>query len=421
MTAVLSFLFYALISVFFVREVGLPEKGIPESGPAKRSGRMRCILMVLAVAVLYALYNVYCTQTSVQMGGDRTVYTAQFDGTPGASIGLEAVFAVVRFFSGNIYAVFYLTTFFYVAVCVFAFIRSGLHSRYALAFFVLTDAVFFSFTALKQIYACAFATILFLVAQKKTNVPRFLICCCMLVLACLFHNAAIILIPSYFLFLLAKKKNLPAGAVYTVIALLILSVLFVDKIAILISDLITPIAPDIGKKIYGYFATEVHEAGSAFTFIKGLSFYLILFLGMIKRKKLHDRIEHYDALLLMAAMGAALYLSSLQAYWMYRATAFYFFPISVFFGQLVIHLKRSRSALPADAEQHDGADSSVSLAPAGSGKVLMRVRQNLILRGQQLWAQLHSVDFLLCCGVYLSQFVVLFRWLVLIYVNYGGF
>lgn len=403
-----NFIIYTLISVTFVRVAGAPIN----KSDNKQSYVQHTLFCILVFALLCTFYNVFVTISRDGMAMDRTNYANDFNnGTSSAlSIGLQAVFAVIRFFHGSIYTVFYVTTFFYVAVSIWAFLASGLNSRYALAFFVLTDAIFFSFTALKQIYACAFATIFILYALKRNTVSHICICLATIALACLFHNAAIILIPTYPLLLIAKKKNLRGWYIFTVIGLLILSVLFMDKIASIIAKVMEPIKPSIAHKILGYFTTKANENRGSMTFVKGFPFYLIVAIGVFRRRRYQNRIVNYDALLLLSALGATLYFASIQSYWIFRATAFYFFPICLFIGQIascvVQDILQKSSASPAE-------ESKMSLF----GKLKFR----LISTWRFLLSGIRSIDFLLCSTVYISELIVMCRWLPLVYINYGGF
>lgn len=408
MIAALSFLIYTAISVFFVLEIGRPIEAGDGTLLRDRRRLLRVLFCVVCFALLYTGYNVFCTLTSVQIGSDRTAYLTDFtNGTAiSLSTGLRGVFALMHALGVNYYGLLYFTTFVYVAICVVCFLTSGLNDRYALLFFVLTDAIFFSFTALKQIYACIFATILFAVALKKTTPLRVIVCIAMIALACLFHNSAIILIPTYPMLLVAKSKKLPTWAVFAVIGLLALSVIFMDRIAVLIAEIVEPIKPKVSAKIKGYFGTDKADFGTA-AFIKGLPFYLITALGILRRGKLRDRIPYYDALLWMSALGAVLYLASIQSYWMSRATEFYFFPICIFLGQLTREtLRELQAKLPAAPTDTEQTSRLRAVCRDGAGLLRTGVR---------------SLSCWLCVGIYASELVVTARWLALIYINYGGF
>ena len=412
MIAVISFLIYTLISVSFVCTVGAPQKDTPEQPHSHRQQILHILECVILFALLYTFYNVFCTLTTPTMGYDRTNYSIEFNaGNAGSpTLGLYVIYTIVRAFGGNIYAVFYFSTFFFTAVSVWAFFYTGLHNRYALTLFVLTDIIFFSFTALKQIYACAFAVILFAVAQKKTTLPHVLICLSAMALACLFHNAALILIPTYPLLLLCKSRQLKGWQLFTLIGLLLLSVLFLDQIAMLVARLVEPIKPSISSKIIEYFTKEDGSWNKAVV-LKGLPYYLIVLFGIRKRSRLREQIANYDMLLMMSALGAAMYLASIQSYWMYRTTEFYVFPICIFFGQLAqATVQEIRHRLPNEpAVSAEGESFSAKL------------RRRCVAGGHFLGAGVRSLSFWVCTGVYASAFAVLARWLALIYLNYGGF
>lgn len=376
MVAFLSIGIYSVISAMFVAIIGRgkfnEESAFNGIGKRKRSSRRQIFLVAVLFAVLYTLYNVYCTKTSVSMGGDRLNYSYQFDGYQSTSIGLTVVFKIVKFFGGNIYNVFYLTTFLYVFTCVYVLIGTPGNNKAALVFFVLTDAIFFSFTALKQIYACTFSSICFLLLTRKKSAKRSIACWCAILLACLFHDAAIIIVPVYLaaLFIERGKKSFK---IKFVLVVLFAAFVFLDKIALLCSNLVSPFAPSVAVKIREYFFSSRYGVESSpMAFIKGFPFYVIFIWGLVKRKSLVKEIEKYDFYLLLSAVGAVLFLSSVYSYWMYRAVAFFYIPIAIFCGKLRERLH-------------------------GGERMIFGVL------------------------VYLSMFVVLLRWIILIYVNYGGF
>lgn len=377
MAAFLSIGIYSVISVFFVVIVSCCKynKDLTFNRIAKRKKllRRRIFLVAILFAFLYMLYNVYCTKNGVSMGGDRLNYSYQFEGYQSTSIGLTAVFKIVKTLGGNIYNVFYLTTFLYVFICVLVFTFAYGNNKAALMFFVLTDAIFFSFTALKQIYACMFSSICFLLLTRRKSVKRSIASWCSIIMACLFHDAAIIMVPVYLavLFIEGDKRALK---IKLMLVILFGAFMFLDKIALLCSNIISPFAPNAAEKIREYFFSTRYniETSSPMSFIKGFPFYVITIWGIIKRKSIAKNIKKYDLLLLLSAIGSALFLSSLYSYWMYRAVAFFYIPIAMFFSKIKNCLQ--------------GIEKTI---------------------------------FVL--AVYLTMFVILLRWIILIYANYGGF
>ena len=405
MTAFISISIYFLISVVFVWIVGETESGKRLSADCcdnceirkeKRLHRLQIFGIAVLFSVMYTIYNVYCTKTGEHMGGDRFNYSVEFEGIRKTSVGLTLVFKTVKFFSGSIYEVFYITTFLYVFVCIYVFIYGSGNNKASLTFFVLTDAIFFSFTALKQIYACMFASVCFLLLTKKKSVKRSIACWILIFLSCIFHDSAIVLIPVYLgaLFLERDKAN---SQIMYVLIILAVTLAFFDKIVILCSEILSPLLPDIAAKMKGYFTTASSEAGaSSLAFIKGTPFYAVLIFGVLKRDEFIEKIEKYDLYLFLSAWAAGMYFCMIYSYWMYRATAFFYVPVAIFCSKL--------------REQINSADRKMLCGQLSGGK--KNILHDPFNRNESIMFDI---------SIYFTMFVILLRWIILIYRNYGGF
>ena len=406
MTAVISISIYILISVLFVWGVKKTQFnkclngeycGDSKTSKEKWLNRLQIFGVAVLFSVLYTLYNVYCTKTGENMGGDRFNYSFEFEEGRKTSIGLTLVFKIVKSFSGNIFDVFYITTFLYVFTCIYVFIYGSGNNKAALTFFVLTDAIFFSFTALKQIYACMFTSVCFmLLTTKKRCIKRSVVCWILIFLSCIFHDSAIVMIPVYLGALFVEQDKGSFRIKYVLIVLAVFFVLF-DKIAILCSELLSPLIPDIAAKIKGYFTTSRYEAGaSSFAFIKGAPFYAAFIYGTIKRDDFIGKIENYDLYLYLSALAAGMYFCMIYSYWMYRATAFFYVPVAIFCGKLREQLNSTDRKMLS--EQLNGEEKNIL---------------------QNQYSREESIIFDI--SIYFTMFVILLRWIILIYRNYGGF
>ena len=180
--------------------------------------------------------------------------------------------------------------------------------------------------------------------------------------------------------------------------LIILAVIlaFFDKIAILCSEILSPLVPDIAAKMKGYFTTSSHEAGaSPLAFIKGTPFYAVLIFGVLKRDKFIEKIENYDLYLFLSAWAAGMYFCMTYSYWMYRATAFFYVPVAIFCGKL--------------REQINSADRKMLCGQLSGKKNILHDPFNC------------NESIMFDISIYFTMFVILLRWIILIYRNYGGF
>ena len=336
------------------------------------------ICLIVFFAALYTLYNVCCTfgKDISKIGeGDRFVYYLQFIGEQKSTTGMTFVLKFIRLFTENFHAVLYFTTF---ACCCMFFIALNMSKDatvYSVVFLLITDIVVgVTFVNLKQSFSVGFAYLMFAICfNKKKSLINEIIAWILIVAAILFHITAVILIPIYFLIRFTgwQKKYL-----YVLVVIIALCLAFMKSLSLLAAGILTNINPSsaLAAKLNEYFTNGGITAGeSAFAFVKGLPFYLISAIGIAKRKRLRTVIDNYDGYLLLSILGSLFYLCSAQTYWMYRMIYYFYLPISIFIGQII----------------KKGLDTTLDRYVVG-----------------------------LC---YISEAVVFFRWLILIYINYGGF
>ncbi len=336
------------------------------------------IYLIVFFAVLYTLYNVCCTygkDISKKGEGDRFVYYLQFIGEIKSTTGMTFVFRLIQLFTDNFNAVLYFTTF---ACCCMFFLALNLSKEvtvYSVVFFLITDIVVaVTFVNLKQSFSVGFAYLVFAIClNKKKSLINEIIVWLLIVAAILFHITAVILIPIYFLIRFTgwQKKYL-----YVFVVILLLCIVFMKSLCLFFAGVLVKINPSsaLAAKISEYFTGNGIVAGeSPFAFLKGFPFYLISAIGVVKRKRLRLSIDNYDNYLLLSMFGSVFYLCSAQIYWMYRMIYYFYLPISIFIGQIIKKGLRT------------------------------------------------TFDRLAIALCYVSEAVVFFRWLILIYINYGGF
>ncbi len=326
----ISVLFYALIIlVLYQFAINSRRPSFPISGYKQRSN-FKQIYIVLGAA-LCMLYDLYITLTSVSMGGDRTNYLYDFLGyrrilTP----GLQLLVDVFRLFSDNFTVFLLLVCFICIALTLYAY-RIYKHATPIAIFLLLsTQYLFSTFVNLKQCFANAFAALFFAVLFEMRGRKRDIWCIVLMVLACLFHQTAIILLPIY---LVCRGKN--RKPINLILLLSFVALLFLDKLAVLAASILSPIVPSISAKIMEYFGSLSGAGGDAITLLKGFPYYIILAVGIRKRKKLMGKIENYDNYLLICLIMVLTQLAGLWSYWLPRLQYFLYLPVFVLFGQML--------------------------------------------------------------------------------------
>ena len=293
----------------------------------KKENKLRAISIV-AISLLFVLLNVICTKTSVAFGSDRENYNFEFLGYRSSSIGLDAVFYVVRSFTNNFYFMLNLTTFICSVVTLIAFTKSQDRSNLTLLFLLSTDFIFFSFTALKQSFACAFGTLFFALLLKPKSISRNVVCLFLILIASLFHPSSIILLP---IFLVLNKEKIGRKTIIIYMVVMVAILIGFEKIGLFLASITASVMPSVSHLLYRYFVTaSANDTSSLFVFLKGVPFYFLLFTGLIKRNTFEKDIPNYDKYLIILATASAFYISSLYIYWASRFRAFFYLPAGVF-------------------------------------------------------------------------------------------
>lgn len=306
------------------------------------------ISLIVLISFIVTLYNVYCTTNSTSIssrnGGDRFNYYVEFLGRRETSVGLTFVFDCVKKITENFYFVLYLTSFLCCVITLYSYRLIEEKSLPALIFLFFTDIVFTMFVNLKQCYANSFVSLAIALTLGERKLYKDLISVLCIIIALQFHAIAIVAFP---VFLLIRFNSWQKNKFALVCIIVIALFLAIEPVSILLARLIRPIYPYGADKLLEYFkADTTHtDEGSIFSFIKGAPFYIVSIVGVIKRNELKERYSNYDNYLFLSLLGSLFYLASVASYWMYRATALFYLPISIFFGILYRELISKRKTI----------------------------------------------------------------------------
>ncbi len=288
----------------------------------------KSIKNVIIVSLLFTLYNVICTNLSTRIDGDRANYFYEFMGYRETSAGLTFIFNFVKLFSNNMNIVYYLITFICSFITFYCLFNEKYANIYALVFLLITDFVFFTFFALKQCVTCAIASLIFyLIFNKKGNV-KYIFVAILVYIACLFHSTGLLIIPVALIFFFYRNKKINPFLLIIIFSIIMLSF---DGILTFLTQNFGNIMPTLTEKINEYFYSDGTYIESQIAFLKGIPFYVVLWMGIINYKK-YEKEKNYDKLLILAFIGAFAYFITFISYWMYRITALFYLPIAVLFG-----------------------------------------------------------------------------------------
>lgn len=342
----LSIAIYAILFAFCTFSSRVAERQAAECGALTENRRAKMpVWLLLAYALLFTLYNVFCTESSAfsMAGGDRTNYAYDFTygTTRSLSTGLSVVYDIVRLCGGNIETVFYVSTFVCCALTFWAYRLSDDASAPVIPLLLCSEFVFFTFTALKQCYACAFASLFFVLMMRPRTVANTGAALLLVVLACLFHTAGFVLVPLFFLLLVREKKDMS----FLIIGVCLVGVIFfLPWIATLLESIVQPFLPTLAGKIRYYFDVLNSEpnGGSSFTFLKWIPFYFITAWGFFRRRVFRPLIAHYDAYLVISCVASAAALCSFTSYWFYRFLYLFFLPVFIFYNLMAAQCEDRR-------------------------------------------------------------------------------
>lgn len=329
-------------------------------------------IAIIIFAVLLTMYNIFCTISVNEMGYDRKNYEIEFGGYRSPkSVGLQLIFTFVKILGGDIKTVFYLTTFICVLLTLLAYRKSKMTNYRILLLFLLSEWVFYTFTALKQCYACAFATLFFVYIIEDNSKKGIFISLLLAILASAFHTAGFILFPIFFIFL---SKKMPAWKTSILIWTIVVGICLLDPILIFVARLTKTILPILSDKILLYMESGLFvEGASVFSFLKWFPFYYITIMGIYYKKKMIKVIPGYGKYLIASVIASGLAIFSIKAYWFYRFLPLFYMPVYILFDAINAQLQ-----------------------------IQINKQFNKIV-------------------VYGGSAVVLYRWLALIYINYGTF
>lgn len=260
---------------------------------------------------------------------DRTNYAYEFTGARSVgSPGMQVLFEVVDYLGGDIYTVFYITTFTYVFLMLLAYRKWESANYKIFGLLIFSEWIFFSIITLKQSYACAFAALFFAYISEMKNKKDSYIALIFAILASLFHISGLILFPIYFATCMKKMSKLKSNLIVAISLLLMFNL---KNIVIIFGALLDGVLPMYSKRIISYFVEEdVTGDGALYSFVKWMPFYYITFISFLYRKKNRES-NSYNKLLIISVIASLLVLFSIVSYWFNRFRGIFYMPVFVLY------------------------------------------------------------------------------------------
>lgn len=316
--------------------------GVRTYGSKNTPSSKMTLIIILIISLLFSIYNVIITKMSVQLSGDRYNYTRNYYGiTNAATEGMAFVIDIIRKFSNNPEMLFYVSTFSSVFFVLLAYRIDYEATPSTLIFLFSTQYVFFSFAGLKQCYTNGLAALSIAFALRNKNFLDSILSILCAYFACWFHPTGYIIIPLLIMIKMPKKRK----SIILFFFFIFILLLFFQTILLKTAGFLAPINPSISNKIYEYIGETANEALKSEGYLalfKGLPYYIITVVGLIKRKEIIDKINNYDNYLLLSAVLSLSYLATIYNGWLYRVAYLLYFPSGVFFVRIMKHYMNNK-------------------------------------------------------------------------------
>ncbi|WP_349763457.1 EpsG family protein [Fusobacterium sp. SYSU M8D902] len=323
---------YIIISIISIFLIKRDEKKFDE----KKSIVKISYPTILLISILFTIFNIYSTQISSKYGSDRLNYIYEFNYLRDTtSVALNTLIKIIRIMNGDVYTLFYFTTF----ICVFLFLigyRISKNMNSKIYILMLTNEwILFTIITLKQAYACAIASLFFIIMLEYKRKQRMILGIICIILATLFHISSIILLPFFILF---QKKRLNKNIIVIILFLIIIIILKIETFVFILEKILEIISINYANKIRNYFS-DFKKIELSATFLKYIPIYYITLLGVLKRKKYLKVFKNYDKYLSISIICSTLLIFSIKIYWFTRFVGIFYVPVFIFYYYINTNFK----------------------------------------------------------------------------------
>ena len=294
------------------------------------------ISTIIVISFFVGIYSLSYNHTF--WWADVTYYSRLFSsGLPIVEApSLNFIYFILHKFTNNIDVLLFTVSFSGCFIALYAY-REYVEAKPQAVFllFLTTFLVEYCQGALKQATAIGLLYLAIVWILDKKDVLAGIVS----IIAFFFHESALIIIPIYLILKFEKKIKLKL--LVMMLMLLVFGVFF-KQILVALS-----VFTRIGIKITTYFSenSELTHDSTGFIVIKGLPLYIITTWGFIKRRKLSEKIIHFNAYLDLSLIGSITYLLSYHSYWMSRYSVYFYLSDMVLFTQMLDYESESNQKI----------------------------------------------------------------------------
>lgn len=99
---------------------------------------------------------------------------------------------------------------------------------------------------------------------------------------------------------------------------------------------------ELAEQTYSYTSDGLGTGQSSLTIVKGLPFYILVLVAILKRRKYVDLIPNYDKYLFLVVVSSVFILLSAYNYWYFRFSLYFYLPMFIFATQLRCIMRANR-------------------------------------------------------------------------------
>jgi transmembrane protein EpsG len=189
-------------------------------------------------------------------------------------------------------------------------------NRYGLIIFLYLISIYFfqSTYLLRQALAVSFANLALLAYLKDLKIRYFLLS----IVASTFHATAIILFPIFFIF---KKTKNAKSYLNIIVVTVVVFFLFGSVFNTILST-----TPYIGQYINSENFNLSQGGGTLTVIFKGLPFYFLTIIALVKRKSLKQIMFKADFYIICSVFYSISWLLSYNMYWFFRMGWYFLLP-----------------------------------------------------------------------------------------------
>ncbi len=327
-----TILYYVIIAITFI-----------VTSQYNKKNKKTSFTIIILLTLMISSYSFISTAHPYVM--DKRVYATKFSHdiylpqVKSESTGLYMLEANMHRVTYNPDILFFVVAFIYTFLTLLAYKKSKRAKPFSLLLLLLSEYLFFGFYQLKQCMAIALVTLGMVEHENGKKLIAYLL----IALAIIFHEAALITIPLLIMLRGSNKKNI---RIMEYIGF-ILIVLFFYPITSFFIKLIIKLVPFLAYQLTIY----INESGNFITklnfltALKGLPFYVITIVGLVKRKEWKDKIPNYDKYLTITSFISLTIILSIYMYWFFRFGTFYYLFAFILAQELFEQIKEPKQKL----------------------------------------------------------------------------